>query len=377
MMQLSIEPGASRTAVRAAVLSEAPGPLRVEELGLDDWLAPDEVRVQVHSCGLCHSDLHMVDGEMPVALPTIPGHEISGTVEAVGERVTGVAVGDRVVACLSVFCGVCAECRAGRSSLCVRRNDLGRDGRPAPRLVRADGTPVNQAAGLGGFAERTILHQNSVVKVSDEVPTDRAGLLGCAVLTGIGSVLNGAKVRPGESVAVIGCGGVGLNVIQGARLAAASTIIAIDPNDENLRLAEQFGATHTVNPAAGDPIAAVTELTGGGADHVFDVVGRAPTVPQAVAMVRQGRTAWVLGIAPLGETVTLPAMPLVVANKGVQGLLMGANHFPRDIPMLADLYLAGRIDLDTLVTGTIPLDEINDGFDRMRRGGAGRLIATV
>ena len=163
----------------------------------------------------------------------------------------------------------------------------------------------------------------------------------------------------------------------GARLAAASTIIAVDPNDENLRLAEQFGATHTVNPAAGDPIAAVTELTGGGADHVFDVVGRAPTVPQAVAMVRQGRTAWVLGIAPLGETVTLPAMPLVVANKGVQGLLMGANHFPRDIPILADLYLAGRIDLDTLVTGTISLDEVNDGFDRMRRGGAGRLIATV
>ncbi|MGJ3510043.1 Zn-dependent alcohol dehydrogenase [Enemella sp. A6] len=376
-MKLSTEPGVSRTTVRAAVLGEAPGPLRIEEVLLDDWLAPDEVRVQVHSCGLCHSDLHMLDGEMPIALPSIPGHEIAGTVEAVGENVTSVAVGDRVVACLSVFCGVCAECRTGRSWLCVRRNDLGRDSRPAPRLVRPDGTQVHQAAGMGGFAERTILQQNNLVKVSEDLPADRAGLLGCAVLTGVGSVLNGAKVRAGETVAVIGCGGVGLNVIQGARLTSASKIIAIDVNQDNLDLAEQFGATHTIDASAGDPIALVTEVVPGGVDHVFDVVGRAPTVAQAVAMVRQGRTAWILGIAPIGEMLNIPAMPLVVANKGVQGLLMGANHFPRDIPMLADLYLAGLLDLDTLVTGTIELDQVNDGFDQMRQGGAGRLVATM
>lgn len=372
MTQTSPTPGESRTLVRAAVLNSAGTQLTIEQLAMDDWLAPDEVRVKVDACGLCHSDLHALDGEMPVPLPTVPGHEVAGTVEAIGSNVQNLAVGDRVVGCLSMFCGHCEECRAGQTYICVRRNDLGRSDRPAPRFTLGD-TPVGQMAGIGGLAERTIMHQNSLVRVSAEVPADRAGLLGCAVLTGVSSVINGAKVRPGESVVVIGVGGVGLNAIQGARLAAATTIIAVDLSDENLELARTFGATHTINAGNGDPIAAVKEILPAGADHVFDVVGRGPTVAQAVGMLRQGRTVWILGIAPYTEQLTLPAMPLVVANKGIQGLLMGNNHFPRDIPLLADLYLQGRLELDALLTRTIKLDEANDGFEQMRAGAAGRV----
>lgn len=368
------EPG-SRTGVRAAVLSEAPGALVIADLELDDWLAPHEVRVRVDACGLCHSDLHMLEGEMPVPLPTVPGHEIAATVEAVGPSVTDLSPGDRVVACLSMFCGQCVECRSGRTFLCDRRNDLGRAGRPASRLTRA-GEPVGQVAGMGGLAERAILHRNSVVRIPDAVPADRAALLGCAVLTGVGSVLNGARVRPGETVAVIGCGGVGLNAVQGARLAGATRIVAVDVSADKLELARRFGATDVVDATAGDPVAVVQELSGGGVDHAVDVVGRGPTVAQAVGMLRAGRTAWVVGIPPLGEEFTLTGLPMVTQAKGVRGLLMGANHFPRDIPMLADLYLQGRLELDALVSRTIPLEQVNEGFDLMRRGAAARVVVT-
>lgn len=367
-------PGASRTRVRAAVLTSAPGQLEVLELELDDWLAPDEVRVRVEACGLCHSDLHMIDGELPTTLPTVPGHEIAGTVEGVGSAVGDLAVGDRVVACLSMFCGRCPECRAGRTFLCERRNDLGRAERPVPRLVRG-GEPVGQVAGLGGLAERTVLHRNSVVRVSADVPVDRAALLGCAVLTGVGSALHGAGVRPGDSVAVIGCGGVGLNVVQGARLAGATRIIAVDLGPAKLDLARRLGATDVVDAGDGDPVAAVLELTGG-VDHAFDVVGRQATVAQAVGMIRAGRTAYVVGIPPVGEQFVLAGLPLVTAAKGVRGLLMGANHFPRDIPVLADLYLQGRLELDALVSGRIPLHEADAGFEQMRRGEATRVVVT-
>lgn len=368
-------PGATRTRVRAAVLTAAPGHLEIQELELDDWLAPDEVRVRVEACGLCHSDLHMIDGELPTAMPTVPGHEIAGTVEAVGTAVADLTVGDRVVACLSMYCGHCAECRAGRTFLCDRRNDLGRAERPVPRLVR-DGQPVNQVAGLGGLIERTVLHRNSLVRVPAEVPVDRAALLGCAVLTGVGSALNGAGVRPGDSVAVIGCGGVGLNVVQGARLAGATRIVAVDLGTEKLELARRFGATDVVDAGAGDPVAAVQELTGG-VDHAFDVVGRQATVAQAVGMIKAGRTAYVLGIPPVGEQVVLSGLPLVTAAKGVRGLLMGANHFPRDIPMLADLYRQGRLELDALVSGLLPLEEADAGFEQMRQGRAARVVVTL
>lgn len=359
--------------VRAAVLGTVPGGLVVEDLELDGTLEPHEVRVRVLACGLCHSDLHMLDGSLPTTLPTVPGHEIAGVVEAVGPAVDDLAVGASVVACLSMFCGRCGECRAGRSWLCARRNDLGRAGRPRPRLRRADGTEVGQVAGLGGLAERTVLHRSSVVEVPADLPADRAALLGCAVVTGVGSVLRAARVVVGESVVVIGVGGVGLNVVQGARIAGARRIVAVDVHPGKLELARTFGATDVVDAGSDDPVEAVQALLGG-ADHVFDVVGRSATAVQSVQMLRAGRTAWLLGIPPVGEELRLPGLHLLTQAKGLQGVLMGSNRFTEDIPMLAELYRQGRLELDALVSARLSLDEVGAGFDLMREGGAARAV---
>ena len=361
-----------RIPVAAAVLTSAPGRLEVEELLLDDVLESDEVRVEVKACGLCHSDLHMLEGTLPTALPTVPGHEIAGVVEAVGDRVEGLAVGDRVAACLSMFCGACAACRAGDTWLCVHRMGLGRDGRPRPRWTRADGQEVGQVANLGGLAERVIVHRNSLVQIPDALPFDCAALLGCAVITGVGSAVRGAGVRMGESVVVIGAGGVGLNVIQGARLAGARRIVAVDVNPSKLDLALKFGATDAVD-ANDDPVGAVLELVGA-VDHAFDVVGRSATLRQALDVLRPGRTAWVVGIPPVGHLLEVPGTSLVVSAKGVKGLLMGANRFMEDVPVLADLYLQGRLLLDELVSLRLPLDRVGEGFDEMSGGGIARAV---
>ncbi|MDN5895008.1 MAG: zinc-binding dehydrogenase, partial [Nocardioides sp.] len=305
------------------------------------------------------------------------GHELAGVVEAVGESVDDLTVGDPVVACLSMFCGRCQECMTGRTWLCEQRLALGRPDRPRPRLVR-DGVPVGQVAGLGGFAEQTIVHRNSVVRIPEGVPLDRAALLGCAVLTGVGSAINGAEVAPGSTVAVIGCGGVGLNLIQGARLAGARRIIAVDLSAEKLDLARTFGATDTVHPGGpgdpGDPVEAVRALEPSGVDHAFDVVGVSATSAQAVAMARPGRTAYLVGVPPVGETLELPGLHMLTQAKGFRALLMGSNHFPRDIPMLADLYLQGRLELDALISARLPLERVNEGFDLMRKGEAARVV---
>lgn len=363
---------AERSPVSAAVLTQAPGRVQVEQLHLDNTLESDEVRVGVRACGLCHSDLHMLQGTLPTALPTVLGHEIAGVVEAVGPGVDDLQVGARVAACLSMFCGACAACRTGDTWLCEKRMGLGRDGRPRPRWVRGDGEPVGQVANLGGLAETVIVHRNALVGIPDLLPFDRAALLGCAVVTGVGSVIRGAQVRAGETVVVIGAGGVGLNVIQGARLAGARRIVAVDLNPDKLKMATTFGATDVAD-AGEDPVAAVLDLIGA-ADHVFDVVGRTETVIQALDMLRPGRTVWVVGIPPMGHEFNLPGTALVFAAKGVKGLLMGANRFTEDIPVLADLYLQGRLLLDELVSLRIPLDRVEDGFDQMRDGGIARAV---
>ncbi|MGX1810066.1 Zn-dependent alcohol dehydrogenase [Nocardia sp. NPDC055321] len=364
----------SRTPIRAAVLTAAPGSLDLEELHLDDVLEPDEVRVRVAACGLCHSDLHMIDGALPTALPTVPGHEIAGTVEAIGSNVRHLTVGAPVVACLSMFCGECRDCRSGRTWLCGRRMDLGRLGRPRPRLTRADGEPVGQVANLGGLADAVIVHRNALVEIPAAMPFDRAALLGCAVLTGVGSAVRGAGLRVGETAAVIGAGGVGLNVVQGARLAGARTITVVDTNPAALELAVRFGATDLIDASADpDPAATVLELTGG-VDHAFDIVGRTATVAQAVRMVRPGRTAWIVGIPPAGEILELPGVAMVTAAKGVRGLLMGDNRFTDDIPQLAELYLRGRLELDALVARRLPLTRVNEGFGHMRDGATARTV---
>lgn len=358
--------------MRAALLEHAPGELVVDEVRLTEP-GPDEVHVRTTACGLCHSDLHIMEGKLPTAFPALLGHEAAGVVESVGSDVTEFAPGDHVVGCLSAFCGTCRECAVGNTWLCEQRRALS---------VRADGTSrvwrgddaVAQMAGLGGFAEEMIVHRNSIVKVPDELPMHLGALLGCAVITGVGAVFNSAKVRPGSTVAVIGAGGIGLNIVQGARLAGAERIIAVDLNPEKLALARTFGATDVVDGSDGEAVAAVRELTGGGVDTSFEAIGLAATAQQAFQMLRPGRTAYLVGLPAMGADIELPGASMVLQARGLQGVIMGSNQFKRDIPMLANLYLQGRLKLDELVAAQITLDDVNAGYDAMRRGTEARSV---
>lgn len=358
--------------MKAALLRELNGPLTVERVTIDAP-APDEVLVRVMASGLCHSDLHVIEGNIPQTLPAVLGHEASGVVEAVGANVSEFRPGDHVVSCLSQFCGSCRECLVGRTWLCENRKQLSTLGRTRPRLSVGE-TAVTPMSGLGAFAEQMLVHRNAIVAVPRELQFDRAAVLGCAVITGVGSVLNGAKVEPGSSVAVIGCGGIGLNIVQGARLAGAERIIAVDMQHAKLELAREFGATDLVDASRSDPVAAVLDLTGGGADYAFEAIGLSRTIEQAFAMIRPGRTAWLVGVPPFGSHVHLPGFNVCIQNKGVQGILMGANRFKRDIPMLASMYLRDKLKLDGLIAERIRLEEINQGFERMRTGSAVRSV---
>ncbi len=360
--------------MKAAVLESQPGDLVVADISIDKP-GPDEVVLQTAACGLCHSDLHAIDGHLPIPVPAVLGHEAAGIVQAVGADVTELASGDRVVACLSAFCGACRECTAGRTWLCEVRHGLNRGPDEASRLSR-DGVGLNQLAGLGGFAEELLVHRNSVVKVPDELPLDRGALLGCAVVTGIGSVFNGAKVAPGSTVAVIGTGGIGLNIVQGAVLAGAERVIAVDLHAEKLELATTFGATDVINASDVDPVEAVIELTSGGVDYSFEAIGLPQTAGQAFQMIRPGRTAYLVGLPAAGATIELPGTQMLMQARGLQGLFMGSNRFKEDIPMLANLYLQGRLKLDELIAGRIGLADVNDGYQRMREGTEARSVVT-
>jgi S-(hydroxymethyl)glutathione dehydrogenase / alcohol dehydrogenase len=229
-------------------------------------------------------------------------------------------------------------------------------------------------SGLGGFAEQMLAHRNGLVKVPRELPLDLGALLGCAVVTGVGSVFNGARVRPGQAVAVIGCGGIGLNIVQGAWLAGAERILAVDVNDEKLALARTFGATDTINATQGDAVATVLELTGGGVDAAFEAIGLPATVAQAFQMIRPGCVAYVVGVPAAGATLEIPGAQMLAQHRGLQGLFMGGNDFKRDIPMLANMYLQGRLKLDELVAARITLDQVNAGYDAMRKGTEARSV---
>jgi len=357
--------------VKAAVLIEAGKPLQIEQINISNP-GPHEVLIRTAACGLCHSDLHFIEGTYPHPLPAIPGHEAAGIVEAVGSEVRTVKVGDAVVTCLSAFCGHCEYCVTGRMSLCLG-GDTRRKPGEAPRLTRPDGSIVNQMLNLSAYAEMMLVHEHACVAINPEMPLDKASVIGCAVTTGAGTIFNACKVTPGETIAVIGCGGVGLATINAAKIAGAGRIIAADPMPEKRALAMKLGATDVIDPMDVDAAAQIQELTKGGVDHAIEAVGRPASGELAVKSLKRGGTATILGMMPLQHSVGLSAMDLL-SGKKLQGAIMGGNRFPVDIPRLVDFYMRGMLDLDSIVSETIPLERINEGFDQMKRGDAARSV---
>ncbi len=358
--------------MKAAVLTDGPGQLQIDEVEVGSP-GPHEVLVRTAHAGLCHSDLHVMEGKMPYPMPVVMGHESAGVVEEVGDQVTDVAPGDHVITYLALFCGRCDRCLTGRPNICVNRANLRRPADADPRL-RKGSTGYQAFADLGSFAERMLVHEHAVVKIRDDMPLDKAALIGCGVSTGLGAVLRRAKVQAGETVAVIGAGGVGLSAIQGARIAGANKIVAVDMVASKLETASAVGATHTVNAGDGDPVAQVQELTGGGVDWAFEAIGMKATAEQAFAMARAGGTAVLIGVLPVGQTVEIGGFDIVIQEKAFIGSFMGSLAFRVDLPRFVDMYLDGRLLLDEMVSAHLTLDEVNDGFDRMKKGELARAV---
>jgi S-(hydroxymethyl)glutathione dehydrogenase/alcohol dehydrogenase len=358
--------------MRAAVLTEVGGPLAIEEVVIDNP-GPREVLIRTAASGLCHSDLHYVDGLWPGEMPMVLGHEAAGIVEKSGADVRYVQPGDPVITCLSVFCGTCAACVSGKPYTCDNKGALRRAPGETPRLRRGDGQGLHQLYDLGAYAEQMLVHENALVKIRRDMPLDRAALIGCAVTTGVGSVVRGAKVEFGSTVAVVGCGGIGLSAVNGAAIAGASRIVAVDVLPAKLELARKVGATDLVDASKVDPVEAVRELTGGGVDYAFEALGKKKTAEQCFAMLRRSGTATVIGMLPVGETIAIPGDRLL-DDLRIQGSNMGSNRFRIDMPVLVDFYLDGRLKLDTLVAETIRLDDVNAGLDRLRSGHQARSV---
>lgn len=341
--------------MKAAVLHEFGADPVVEDIQIGGPL-PDEVLVRTIASGVCHTDRTMQNGANALPLPLCLGHEASGIVEAVGSNVTYVKPGDHVATCASSFCGYCRWCQRGHLQHCENKGRSRAPGQ-APRAT-VGGEPLELFVGLGGFADTLLVHERTLVKLPDEMPLVQAALLGCAGITGLGAVRNAAQVRSGETVAIIGCGGVGLNAVQGAKLAGAARIIAVDKIPAKLDMARQFGATDVIDAGAVDPVAAVKDLTGGvGVDHAIEVVGIGPTIAQAFAMLDTRGTATVVGVAHPDLRVPIPAAELLL-EKRLQGTKMGSTRFRLDIPLYCQLYLDGRLKLDELLSETITLDEV-------------------
>ncbi|CAA9288335.1 MAG: Alcohol dehydrogenase [uncultured Craurococcus sp.] len=357
--------------MKAAVLHEVNQPLTIEEVTLQKPKAR-EVLVRTAYAGLCHSDLHFIEGLYPHPLPTVPGHEVAGVVEAVGSDVTYLKPGDHVIGCLSVFCGACSQCTTGHTVLCENTEVKMVPGQ-SRRLSWKGGEVMNQFLNLSAFAEQMVVHENALVKIDPDIPLDRATLVGCGVITGVGAVFNTARIEAGSTVAVIGCGGVGLSAVNGAALAGASRIVAIDRLQSKLDLARIMGATDTILVGNDDPVQQVRDLTGGGVHYSFEALGMKATAEQSFAMLRPGGTATIIGMVPFGVKIELHGFDFLRERK-IQGSSMGSNHFRVDMPRLLKLWQQGRLHLDHLISGTLRLDEINTGFARLKSGEAVRQL---
>ena len=356
--------------MKAAIFTENDGPLSVEDVKPLDP-GPRDVVVRVTASGLCHSDLSVINGTLPMPPPAVLGHEGAGVVEWVGAEVSRVKEGDRVIGSFIPACGTCWFCLHDQSNLCENTYTVMMN----PRCERSDGTHLPTMTGLGTFAEQMTCDEMSVVKVETDLPDEQLALIGCGVTTGVGAALNTARVEPGSTVVVIGCGGVGQAVIQGARIAGAARIIAVDPVAFKRDTALKLGATDAVDPEAGDVVAQVQALTGGrGADYAFEVIGVPDLITQAFNCVRNGGAAIAVGVPRFDALVNLPTYPLVLGEKRLLGTVYGSANVRRDFPRLVGLVETGRLDIGDMVSSTIPLDDINKGFDAMK---AGEVIRSV
>jgi S-(hydroxymethyl)glutathione dehydrogenase / alcohol dehydrogenase len=361
--------------IRAAVFRRAHEPVPIETIDVDQP-SGREVLVRTVATGVCHSDLHVVDGASrhDVGRPIVLGHEGAGVVEAIGAEVATVRPGDHVVACLSGFCGGCAQCLAGHPNLCVG-GAVARAGSAPPRLSQR-GEAFAAFAGVGSYAERMLLHENSVVKIDPDLPLDRAALVGCGVLTGVGAVFRTAGLEAGQTVAVFGCGGVGLSIVQGARIGGARQIIAVDVFDSKLEMARRLGATHVVNGTRDEVVRAVRALTGGaGVDHAFEAVGNAALCRQAIESLAIRGTATIVGVLPPDATIEFPWLAIRPECR-VQTSRMGSNRFRIDIPRYLELYRQGRLLLDEMVSRRGHLDDLNEAFRAMKAGEVARTVLT-
>ncbi len=356
--------------MKAAVLRETKKPLVIEDVTINKP-GPREVLIRTVAAGVCHSDLHFLEGLYPYPLPAVLGHESAGVVEQVGSEVRSVKPGDHVITCLSAFCGRCEHCITGHLSRCVSP-DTKREAGDVPRLIETTG-PMNQFLNLSSFAEMMLIHENACVSIRKDMPLDRAALIGCSVVTGYGAVAHTSGVRPGETVAVIGCGGIGLAAINAAAIAGAGRIIAIDMVGSKLNLAKHFGATDVVNPKDGDPVKQVQDLTNGGVHHAFEAVGLKQTAEQAFKMLGRGGTANIIGMIPVGVHIELHGAEFL-GEKRIQGSVMGSNRFPVDMPRLVDFYMSGKLKLDEMISQRVKLEQVNEALQELKTGNLARSV---
>lgn len=365
--------------IRAAVLHRPGQPLSVEEVELDGPKA-GEVLVRVAAAGVCHSDVHLADGALGEGRwPMVLGHEGAGVVEAIGDGVTHVAPGDPVGFSFVPSCRACPACLAGRFNMCAPAGENGARGTlmdGTSRLHLADGTVLQHGLMTACFAEHTVVDARGAVPLPRELPLWQAALLGCGVMTGFGAVRNVGRVGPGDSVCVIGCGGVGLQVVAAAALAGADPIIAVDRDPAKLEIARRRGATHTVDASREEPLERVREQSGGGVDHAFEVVGRPETMRMAWEVLRPAATAVVVGLAPAGVEVSLPAIDFL-SDKGIRGSYYGSGDPAADLPQLAQLAVSGALDLAEVVTHVTGLDGVNEALERLRRGEGARTVLVL
>jgi S-(hydroxymethyl)glutathione dehydrogenase / alcohol dehydrogenase len=362
--------------MRAAVLESAGQPMAVVDDVDIEAPGVGEVAVAIAHCGICHSDLSLIDGDFPPFTPLVLGHEAAGVVTAVGPGVTTLREGDHVVLTPCPPCGTCYFCVRGEWSICLNSRSLMTSAHPdgGTRLSR-NGEVVYRGLGVAAFAETVVTEANGAVKIPDDVPLDVACVLGCAVQTGVGAVLNTAKVQEGDSMLVMGLGGVGLSVVQGARLASAAIVIVSDPVAERRELAMKLGATHAIDPTTDDVVSACLDLTEHGVDFAFDAAGRNALIETGINATRFGGSTVLVGVAPISEALTYPSATIFAATaKNILGCLLGSANSLREIPRLVDLWRGGRLDLESLITGHRPLADINEAVDDLR---AARGVRTV